>query len=127
MITVQRVAAAAEIIIVSIRCEHIVDFVIKSLKTEHRTFLISLGRMIKYHVEDHFDAIFMKILDQFLELPSLMIPAVPGGIAGVRGKKTYRIISPVVEQLLAVHLAGVCQLIKLKDRHELHGIDPQLF
>ena len=49
-----------------------------------------------------------------------------GRIAGVRGKETDSIVSPVIVELYAVHHLGVFHFIKLKNRHQLYGIDTQV-
>ena len=56
--------------------------------------------------------------------PSNCKPA-PGVLEAI--KEADSIIAPVFEQPLAVHFTYIHTLIKLKDRHQLYSIDPQLF
>ena len=73
MITVQRVSAAAEIIIIAIRRQHIVNIIVKPFETEGWSLLISFCRMVKYHIQNHFNAIIMKCTDQFFQFQSFLI------------------------------------------------------
>ena len=66
MIAVQRIAAAAEIIIPAIRREHVIDPVVKALETEAGTLFIALRRMIEHHVQNDLDPVFMERPDQLL-------------------------------------------------------------
>src|SRR5699024_8577217 len=66
MIAVQCISAAAEIIVFSVRCEHVVDIVVKTFKAEGRSHLVPFRRVVEYHVEDHIDLVVMECLDQVL-------------------------------------------------------------
>lgn len=59
MITVHDIATATEIIIVSIRCQDIINIIINSLKRKTWTMFISLCRVVKYNIQDNFDSIFL--------------------------------------------------------------------
>ena len=41
-------------------------------------------------------------------------------------KKTDCVVSPVIIQTFSVHHTGIFHLIKLKNRHQLHCIDPEI-
>ena len=62
VIAVQGVAAAAEIIVFSVRGKHIVNVIVKSLKGKERSFFIPLCRMIEYHIQDYLDPRFYEDL-----------------------------------------------------------------
>ena len=126
MIAVQRIAAAAEIVIISFRCEHIINLVVKTFETEGFSQFISFGSMVEYDIEDNFDPVLMKITDQFLQFSSFTVMFRLGSVAGIRGKEIDGIISPVFKKAFAVYGAGVHILVKFKDRHQLHGIDAKL-
>ena len=57
MIAVKRVSAAAEVVIMSVRCQHVINVIVKSLKREKRSVFITLGRMIEYYVKYYFYAV----------------------------------------------------------------------
>ena len=48
-------------------------------------------------------------------------------ITCVGRKKTDRVVSPVIIQTFSVHHTGVFHLIKLKNRHQFHCIDSEIF
>ena len=64
MITVERISAAAEIIIMSVRSQHIVNVIVKAFERKARTEFISLSSVVEDDIEDHFYAIVMEIFDQ---------------------------------------------------------------
>ena len=66
MITVQGIAATAEIIIISIRCQHIINLIVKALEAEGGTILITFSRVVKYHIQDYFDPIVVKLSYELL-------------------------------------------------------------
>ena len=127
VITVQRISAATEVIVFPVRGEHIVDIVVKSFETERRPHFISFGRMVEHNVQDHVDLIVVQRLDQTFQLHSLTIIFNAGGVACIRGKEADRIIAPVVEKFIIIDQACITHLVKFKDRHQLHRIDPQPF
>ena len=127
MIAVHDIAAATKIVIIALRRQHIVNLVINSFKRKSRSQFISFRCMVKYHVQNDFDALVMQFADQPFQLIALMIMLYRVRIAGVWRKITDRIISPVIEQLVSVMLSGRIHLIKFKDRHQLDRIDPKLF
>ena len=127
MVAVQRVAAPAEVIIFSIRSEHIVNVIVKPFEAEGRSHLISFCRVIEYHVKDYVDFIVMERFDQPLQFHSFPIILDTGRIACVRGEEADRIVAPVIEQFIIIDKAGVPHLVELEDRHQFHCIDPQFF
>ena len=126
MIAVQRIAAAAEIIIPAIRREHVIDPVVKALEAEAGPLLISLCRMVEHHVQNNLDPVLMECPDQLLQLRPFPVELIRRRIAGVRGKKADRIVAPVIQQPPPIHFSGVHGFVKFKNRHQLHRIDAEL-
>ena len=83
--------------------------------------------MIEYHIQKALDAILVQRPDQLFQLGTFPVVFDFCSIAGVWGKKTDRIVSPVIDQGLSVYLPAVLHLIEFKNRHQLYGIDTQLF
>ena len=48
-------------------------------------------------------------------------------ITCIRREKGYRIVTPVVVQLCAVHHSGALHLIELKNWHQFDRIDSEIF
>ena len=94
MVAVQRVAAPAEVIIFSIRSEHIVNVIVKPFEAEGRSHLISFCRVIEYDVKDYVDFIVMERFDQPLQFHSFPIILDTGRIACVRGRRSRQDCSP---------------------------------
>ncbi len=125
MVAVERIATAAEIVIAPVGREHVVNVVVKAFEAEKRAVFVPLRRMVKYHVQDHLDPLGVERADQALKLVALMVVPVRGGIARVGREEADRVIAPVIQQALPVHLAAVAHLVKLEDRHQLDRVDPQ--
>ena len=81
--------------------------------------------MVEHHIQNDLDAVLLQDPDQPLQLGALPVVLHLGGVAGVGSKKAHRVVSPVVDQLPAVHHPLVGHLVKFEDGHQLHRIDPQ--
>ncbi len=126
MIAVQRVPAAAEIVIIPVRRQDIIDVIVDAFERETGAVVIPLRRVVEHHIQDDLDSVLLQFIDQLLQLVPLVIVLHYGGIARVGGKEADRVVSPVVVELFPVHHPGVLHLIKLKDGHQLHRVDPQV-
>ena len=73
MIAVKSIATAAEIIIIALRCEHIVNVIIHTLKGKKGTLFIPFSRVIKHHIQNHFDPVFIQGFDHILQFISLSV------------------------------------------------------
>ena len=100
--------------------------IIKSFKTKAGAVFIALGSVIEHNIQNHINAVVVQGFDQFLEFPALLVIFHGRGVTGVWGEETDRIVAPVVQQLVIVQQPCIAHLIKLKDRHQLHGIDAEL-
>ncbi len=83
--------------------------------------------MIKHDIENHLNPILLQLVYQLFQLISLMIMFHHRRVARVWRKKADRIITPVIVELFPVHNPGALHLVKFKDRHQLHSIDPEVF
>ena len=127
IIAVQSIAAPAEIVIISFGGQKIIDIVIQPLERDIGTVFIAFRRVIKHHVQDHFDSILVQFPDQGFELIVHTVIGLRTGIAGVGCEIAYGVISPVIQQPFPIYHTVVPAFVKLKDRHQLHRVDPQLF
>ena len=125
VITVQRISAAAEIIIIAVRRQHIINIIVKSFKRETGPQLVALRRMVEHHVQDTLNPVFIQRFYQFFQFRSFPVVLGMARITGIGSEKTDRIVSPVVHHLTSVHDPAVFHLVKLEDRHQLHRIDAQ--
>ena len=125
MIAVDGVPAAGEIVVISIRREHIVDVVIESLEGYERPVFIPLRGMVEHHIQNDLDAGRMKITDQRPQLIPLVVVLLLRAIARIGGKIADSVISPVIDQFLSIKVPAVLHLVKLEDRHHLHCRDPE--
>src|SRR5699024_349462 len=73
----------------------------------------------------HFYAVSVEFPDQLLELRSLPVVFYRRSIAGIRRKKAYCIVAPVIQERSSVHFSFSRHFIKLKNRHQLHRVDAQ--
>ena len=73
VIAVDRIAAAAEVIVVSLRRQHVIDVIVKALEGNHGTVTVSLCRVVKHHVQDALDAALMKLPDEFFQFMALVV------------------------------------------------------
>ena len=127
MVTVQSVSAATEVVVISVRSQHIVNVVVESLEAEGRSLFISLCSVVKYNIQDNFDAICMKFADQSLELCSLAVVFIGRRIAAVRCEETDRIIPPAFQKLCSVYSSCIHGFIELKNRHQFYCVDSEFF
>ena len=126
MVAVEGIAHPGEVVILAVGGEHIVDVVVQALEGKEGALLVALGGVVDHHVQNNLNAVLVEGADQMLELGTLMVEFRGGGVAGVGGKEADGVVAPVVEQLPAVHDALVRHLVKLKNGHQLHRVDPQL-
>ena len=126
VVAVQGVSAAAEIVIVSLGGEEVVNIVVEALEGEEGPVLVALRRVVEDHVQVDLDPVFVAVLDEPLELVALPVVLQAGGVAGIGGEEADGVVAPVVVELLPVHQPGVLHLVELEDGHQLHGVDPQL-
>ena len=83
MVTVQSISTSAEIVVISLWSQHIINLIVKALKAEGFSQLVSFGGMIEYNIKNYFDAIFVELTDQLFQLSSLTVMLRLGSIAGV--------------------------------------------
>ena len=126
MIAVHGIAAATEIIIVSIGSQQIINIVVKAFKRYERPILVSFCRMIEYNVQNNLDSVLMQGFYQLLQFRPLPVILYGRCITGVGRKKTDGIIAPVIQKFSSIHHPPVAQLIKFEDGHHLNGIDSQI-
>ena len=48
----------------SIRGQHVVNVVVDPFKREKRSLFVSLRRMVKYDIQNHFDPVLVQLTDQ---------------------------------------------------------------
>ena len=63
MVAVEGVATATEVIIFTSWSQHIINVIVKALKGDTRSHLVSFSCMVKYHIQKTLDTIVMKPLD----------------------------------------------------------------
>ena len=127
VVAVQRIAAAAEIIVIAIRGEHVINIVIKPLKGKERPLFIPFCSMVEYHIQDYFNPIFIQGPDKRFQLQPFLVIFKLCGITGIGGKETHGIIPPVIQKHPSFHLPAAGHFIEFKDRHQFHRVDSQLF
>ena len=64
VVAVQRIAAAAEVVVKTFRGQHVIDIVVKTLKREKWTVFIALGRMVEHHVQIDLNPMGIEQMDQ---------------------------------------------------------------
>ena len=90
MVTVQSISTSAKIVVISLWSQHIINLIVKALKAEGFSQLVSFGGMIEYNIKNYFDAIFVELTDQLFQLSSLTVMLRLGSIAGVWRKEVDR-------------------------------------
>ena len=75
---------------------------------------ISLCSVVKYNIQDNFDAVCMKLADQSLEFCSFTVVFIGRRIATVRREETDRIVSPAFQKLCSVYGSCIHGFIKFK-------------
>ena len=126
VVAVEHVAAAAEIVVLAVGREHVVDVVVQSLEREEGTLFVTLGGVVEHDVEDDLDAVGLEVADELFQLGALAVMAVVGFIAGVGSEEADRVVAPVVIELFAVEVAVGAHFVEFEDRHQLNRVDAQL-
>ena len=127
MVTVQSVATATEIVIISVWGEHVINVVVQSLEADGFALFVALRGMVEYNVQDDFNTVGMKLTNQRLKLSALLVVFIGCRIAAVRCKESDCIVAPAFEKLFAVNSTGIHGFVKFKDRHEFYRVDPEFF
>ena len=96
VVTVQRVARAAEVEVVAFRRQHVVGLVVQPSKRDVWALFVALRRVIKDHVQDDFDAVAVQFFDQGLELVHLHAHLAGGGVAGFGSEEADGAVAPVI-------------------------------
>ena len=96
MIAVQHIAAPAEIIISAAGRQDIINIIVDSFKRKARPVFVPFRRMVKYHIQNDFDAVFLQFINQPFELLALMVMLHNRAVTRVRRKKADRIVAPIV-------------------------------
>ena len=87
MIAVQRIAAAAEIVVLAVRGQNIVNVVVDTLEGDEGTALAPLRGVVVDDIEEALNAVVIELLDQPFELRPLAVVLAAGGVAGIGAKK----------------------------------------
>lgn len=66
MVTVHDISTSTKVVVISIRCQHIVDIIVNSFEGKTWSLLISLRCMVKYNVQNNLYSIFFQFIDQIL-------------------------------------------------------------
>ena len=126
MVAVEGVAAAAEIVVFSIGGEQVIDVVVKALEGEEGSPLVALGGVVEHNVQIDLHPQLVTGENQVFQLGALPVELQAGGVAGVGREKADGAVAPVVVELLPPRLPVILHLVKLKNGHQLDGVDPQL-
>src|ERR1019366_456301 len=106
----------------------VVNRIVDSPKTDSRSELIALHRMVEDHVQDDLDPRTMKGTDHFLEFEHLGSRFPHAGVGCFRSEKAKWIVSPIIPEpltCLRIHPHEVT-LVELLDRHQFHGCHPEV-
>src|SRR5258708_33236365 len=98
MIQVERITGAGEILVVAlaVRAEPIVRSVVETAKTNRRTAVSSLSRMVKNDVEDHLDPGRMKRFDHLLEFSDMGAERAMRAEPDIRREIANCVVAPIV-------------------------------
>ncbi len=125
VIAVDRVAAAAEVLVRAVVVQHVIDAVFEALEAERGACFVAFGRVVEDDVENHFDAGGVELADHFLELPHLVAGLVARHVAAVGREERHGVVAPVVR---ADRLGAVGFFDReLVDRHQLDRRDTERF
>ena len=127
MVAVHGIATSAEIVVMSIRCQHIINIIINALKRKTRSILISLGSMVKHNIKYNLYSVSVKFFYKAFERITFSCLFMTCSVTCIWCKKAYRIISPVIVKFSSIYNSATSRLIKFKNRHKLNCIYSKLF
>ena len=126
VVAVDGIAASGVVAVVGpIGIEDVVDGVFETFHREHRAPFASFAGVVENHIEDDFDACFMKFPHQSFELMDLGTRLFRVRVASMRGKECKRIVAPVV--LVLEGLPAEVQDWEFMDRQEFDGRHTKVF
>ena len=97
VITVHGVTAAGVVtVIAGVIFQYIIDGIVQTAERKNRAEFAALSGVIKYDVQNHFDAIFMQLAHHPFELEYRPYAFAVGSIRRFRRKKGDGAISPVI-------------------------------
>ena len=119
MVAVDRVATARVIFVGAVRVVHVIDLVLQAFEAQRRAFLIPLGGVIEYDVQDHLNTRGVQRADHFFELSHLVAGLVAVHVAAMGREKCERVVAPVVfsRRLVAERVKNR----EFVNRHQLDG------
>ena len=94
VIAVQRVSTTAEVEVVAIRSQHVVGLVVDTSVGDIRAVFVTFCCMVEHHVENHFNAVGMQLLDQVLQLVHLHGELTRGCVCSLGSEETHIAIPP---------------------------------
>ena len=120
----KRVAAAGEVHVVAavFGRQPVIGGVVDAAERERRAQLVSFGRVVVDHVENHLDAGRVQVADHRLELAHRVERRGRRGVAVLGGEEAQRVVAPVVHQPAVDQVPVVDVLV---DRQQLDGRDAQ--
>ena len=127
VVTVHRVAAAAEIEIFPVGIQQIVGSVVDTLVRDHRTVFIAFRSVIEYDIEYDLDPVLVQLSDRVLQLVRFHAERSRGAVPCLGCEEAQRRISPVIAEILAARIVGILKFIEGKNRHQFNAVYPQRF
>jgi hypothetical protein len=123
MVSRQGVAAAAVVGVVDgVFFENVVGFVVNALEIEGRAFVVTLGRVVKHHIQNDLNALFVQGFNHISKLVDRPHGIFARTVAPVGSKKGHGAVAPVIFQPWA-HILG----IKLVNGQQLYSGDAKDF
>ncbi len=122
MVRVDGVAGAGIVLVIApVVAERVEDCVIDAAEGQRWTQLVRLGRMIEYHVQNHFDAGLVAGSDHLLEFHLLLPQAPRAAVRRLGSAEHHGIVSPVIlERLAGVRIAARARgIVELQHGHQL--------
>ena len=129
VVAVQGITAAAEIIVIAIRCQHVIGLVVDAAIGDVGALLVALGGVVEHYVEHHFNAVLVQLFHHVLQFIHLHGEPASRSIGGLGGKESYVAVAPQVIELTPIdwRYTVVLKLVELMDGHQFHAVDAQLF
>ena len=128
VVAVQGITAAAEIIVIALRCQHVICLVVDAAIGDIWALLVAFSGVVEHYVEHHFNAVLVQLFHHVLQFIHLHGEPACRSIGGLGGKESYVAVAPQVVERAPIDRgdAVVFKLVELMDGHQFHAVDAQL-
>ena len=127
MVAIQRVAGSRKVVIITFGREHIIRFVVDSFERNGWSAVIAFGSVVENDVQQNFDALPVKFLDQCFKFVNLHTVFTGCGVTRFRREEIKGAVTPVIYKQFAGYRVffTVFVLVEFVNGHQFYASNTQ--